>query len=74
VKSFSVFQLLQWKYAIQLEAKGLRHSSGRSVRKHAATAIGIRPMASAPVVLDAIEILLTEARNETQAARDCNDV
>lgn len=36
-----VFQLLQWKYAIKLEAKGLRHSSGRSVYKHAKQKLGI---------------------------------
>jgi hypothetical protein len=54
----SVFTLLQWKHAIKLERIGLRHSSGRSVRKHAAVHLGLRPMAKSDVVLAAIEELL----------------
>lgn len=36
------FQLLQWKYAIKLERLGMKHSSGRSVRAHAARVLGCK--------------------------------
>lgn len=36
-----VFQLLQWKHAIRLEALGMRHSRG-SVTAHAKRALNIR--------------------------------
>lgn len=42
VSGVPVFQLLQWKYAIELEAKGMRHSSGRSVYAHAKRVLGIK--------------------------------
>ena len=35
------FQVLQWQHAVKLEAIGLRHSSGRSVRKHACQMLGL---------------------------------
>lgn len=52
------FQLLQWKHAIRLEAKGLRHSSGRSVKAHAARAFGLSPRAKREKVLEHIEAAL----------------
>lgn len=36
-----LFQLYQWKAAIKLEALGMKHSSGRSVRLHACRVLGI---------------------------------
>jgi len=52
------FQLLQWKYAIRMEQRGMRHSSGRSVRKHAALALGLKANAKADEVIAAIEAAL----------------
>lgn len=52
------FQLLQWKYAMKLEALGLRHSSGRSVRAHACRKLGLKPRTPVPVVIDAIDAIL----------------
>jgi hypothetical protein len=54
------FQLLQWKYAVGLESKGMRHSSGRSVRKHAALALGLPPRSPAALVIAAINEQLQE--------------
>lgn len=42
IEGVPVFQLLQWKHAIRLEAKGLKHSSGRSVYAHAKRILGIK--------------------------------
>jgi hypothetical protein len=53
-----LWQLLQWKAAIRLERLGMKHSSGRSVRKHAAEALGMRPMAPASAVLSRIQALI----------------
>lgn len=60
-----VFQLLQWKHAIRLEAKGLRHSSGRSVRAHAARVLGCKRAEAGARV----EALLGQALAEREAAR-----
>lgn len=55
-----VFQLLQWKHAIRLEALGLRHSSGRSCRAHAARVLGVKRGEAAA----RIEALLAQALAE----------
>jgi hypothetical protein len=57
------FQLLQWKAAIKLEKLGMKHSSGRSVRKHAAIALGMPPFCKCDEVLAKIQ----ERINEIQA-------
>lgn len=54
------FQLLQWKAAIKLEAKGMRHSSGRSVLRFAKQALGLSPMMKAEGVVQAITTILEE--------------
>jgi hypothetical protein len=54
-----VFQLLQWKYAIRLEGAGLRHSSGRSVKAHAARKLGLSARAPRAEVLAKIESFLS---------------
>jgi hypothetical protein len=36
-----LFQLLQWRAAIKLEAKGMKHSSGRSVTAHVRRTLSI---------------------------------
>jgi hypothetical protein len=61
------FQLAQWKYAIQLESLGMRHSSGRSVTAHAKRQLGIR--GNRDKVLARIEELMNEleARKRGQA-------
>lgn len=61
-----LFQLFQWKAAIQLEAKGMRHSSGRSVRKHACQKLGL------PIDLDhdsVIEAIWKEIRKREEESR-----
>lgn len=40
-KLVPTFQLLQFKAAIRLEAVGMKHSSGRSVRKYACQRLGL---------------------------------
>jgi hypothetical protein len=52
------FQLAQWRAAIKLEALGMRHSSGRSVRKHAAIQLGMKPNAKADAVLAVLNEML----------------
>jgi len=52
------FQLLQWKYAIGLESLGLRHSSRRSIRAHAARNLGLEPGTKASLVVDRINEIL----------------
>lgn len=53
-----VFQLLQWKFAIKLEAKGMRHSSGRSVAKHARIVLGLPPRMKREAVIARIDEIL----------------
>lgn len=60
-----VFQLLQWKYAIRCEARGMRHSSGRSVKAHAARMLGLRPSTPADVVIARIEEVLAAGKAVT---------
>lgn len=55
------FQLLQWKYAISLEAQGMKHSSGRSARKHACRMLGLKPLTPHGEVIERINTIL-EAR------------
>jgi hypothetical protein len=52
------FQLLQWKYAVELESKGMRH--GRSVRKLVALALGLPPRSPAALVIAVINEQLQE--------------
>lgn len=37
----NTFQLIQWKHAISMESRGMKHSSGRSVRKFACEQLGL---------------------------------
>jgi hypothetical protein len=57
----SPFQLMQWKAWLRMEINvggTCRHSSGRSVRKRAALAFGLRPRADREQILDHIESAL----------------
>lgn len=60
-----IFQLIQWKHAIGLEIKGLRHSRG-NVCANVKSLFGIHPQEKRHVVLDAIVDVLEqlEARIE----------
>jgi hypothetical protein len=53
-----IFQLLQWKYAMKLEAIGMKHSSGRSVRKHACGVLGLKPNTPTISVIKHIDHIL----------------
>lgn len=57
---FNLFQLLAARGAIKLESLGMKHSSGRSVRKHWAVAMGLKSNAKHADVLAAIQTRLDE--------------
>lgn len=40
--AIEAYQLLVWRSAIRLEAKGLKHSSGRSVTAHVKRVLGVK--------------------------------
>lgn len=58
----TVFQLLAVKGALRLESIGLKHSSGRSLRKFWALQMGLKANAKVEQVLEAIEKKLAEVR------------
>lgn len=58
------YQLLAWRSAIHLETKGMRHSSGRSARKHVAGLMGLQPSAKAELVIAVIEDTLEHHTGE----------
>lgn len=61
MNTITVFQLLQWKYAIKLEAKGMRHSRG-SVTAHAKRYLGVK--GNRDKVLARIQELLDQYEQE----------
>jgi hypothetical protein len=63
------FQLLAWKYAIQSEQRGMRHSSGRSVRKFAAECLGLPSRSKPEVVIAKIEERLLEIEQHIHPER-----
>lgn len=52
------FQLLQRKYAVRMEKLGMKHSSGRSVRRDTAIKLGLKASASHDEVIKEIQRLL----------------
>lgn len=56
--TLSLFQLLAAKHAIKLEALGMKHSSGKSARKHWAILLGLPQSAKHQQVVDEIEKIL----------------
>lgn len=65
------FQLLQWKGAIKLEAAGMKHSSGRSVKAHAARELGMPVRSTHKQVIAKIIALL--AFTSTGGCATCNE-
>lgn len=63
-RTASVLQLIQWKHAIKLEAKGLKHSSGHSIRKHACTVLGLPLRTPAAKVVEVLEAVLAEVQGK----------
>jgi hypothetical protein len=61
------FQLAAMKGAVKLEALGMKHSSGRSVRKHACQILGLKPSTKAAEVVKALEAKLAEMLAEKQS-------
>jgi len=53
-RQVAAWPLLQWKFGIKLEQRGLRNSRG-SVKAHAARMLGLSPRAKPDVVLAEIE-------------------
>lgn len=57
----------QMKGAINLERVGLKHSSGRSVRKHAAKLMGLKQNAPHQEVIDALQAKMDELLEKRKA-------
>jgi hypothetical protein len=62
-----LFRLQAVKRVIGLEAKGMRHSSGRSVKAMWARHFGLSPRAKADVVLQAIDDRIAELEKRRAA-------
>lgn len=58
----NVFQLLQWKAALRLEAKGFKLSRGRSVAAHIKKLAGLKKSTKIEALQELIEGLIEEAR------------
>lgn len=56
-----MFNLIQMKSAVRLEKVGLKHSSGRSVRKRAALLLGLPTNAKHDDVINAITTIMKKA-------------
>ena len=54
------FHLMGLKASIQLEAKGMRHSSGRSATAIARTKLGLDRSASREEIIEALDALIQE--------------
>lgn len=59
-----IFQLLAVKGALRLESLGMKHSSGRSLRKVWALEMGLKSNAKFPEILVKIEEKLVELKND----------
>jgi len=76
-RSITVWTLLQWKYAIKLEAKGLRHSKG-SVTAHAKRVLGVtgnrdKILACIQGLLDQYEQYMKEQAKESARIRELTE-
>lgn len=60
-----MFQLLQWKYAIKLEEKGIKVAR-RSVRTFACKALGLKPRTKHAEVVAHINEVLRRARADVE--------
>ncbi len=69
----SPFQLLQWKHAIRLEAKGIRVAR-RSVNAHAARAFGLPKRSKRPLVLAHVEAALEAVKVAGVAMNDVAEI
>ena len=63
-EAVNLFQLIAVKSAIKLEALGMKHSSGRSVRKMWAVHLGLKPSAKADEVIAAIQSKIDAAHSK----------
>lgn len=59
-----IFQLLAVKSALKLESLGMKHSSGKSIRKMWALELGLKANAKYPEVIAKIEEKLLELKND----------
>lgn len=57
-------QLAALKGAVKLEKLGMKHSSGKSMRKAACTLLGLKPRTSYDDVISAIQKRMDEILNE----------
>jgi len=58
----TVFQMIQWKHAIGLEAQGIK-VTGRSVRAHVCRGLGLRPRSPHADLVELIDELIQNARD-----------
>jgi hypothetical protein len=58
VTQLALYRYIQWKAAVKLEKLGMKHSSGRSVRMHAARAMGMKGRPTHDAVIAKIEEIL----------------
>ena len=63
-----LYHFAMWRGAVRLESVGLRHSSGRSVRKFVALQLGMRPGAKSETVIAELDkrIAAIHARRNAQ--------
>ena len=57
----ALFQLMQWKHAVRLEAEGIKIAR-RSVRTHAARALGLGPRTEHATVVAHLDWIINEAK------------
>lgn len=62
-----LYTLLAARAAVKLERIGMRHSSGRSVRKHWALILGFKSNATHDVVIEALTAEVRKIKNAIQA-------
>jgi hypothetical protein len=61
-----IARLIALKGAVKLEGLGMRHSSGKSMRKHAARLLGISPHSSTDDVVGALVKRIAELSKVAQ--------
>lgn len=68
--SATLFQLIQYRAAIRLEAVGMKHSSGRSARKAACLELGLPVRSDSMVVLIQLK---AEIERRMDAIKKCEE-
>lgn len=64
----SIFQLLQWKHALKLEAKGMTMSRGRKVSTHLRKLFGLKRSVKIEQIQEIVEDLQAQIDQKIEAA------